>query len=121
MAGWRPPCCSRRASSSRASPCSRCSARHAGGRAALRRYFQPFLATALERGLPFVLGTATWRANPDWGTRLGYGDAALAAANAEAVVFARELAEGRPDVTINGVLGPRGDGYVAGERMSTDE
>jgi S-methylmethionine-dependent homocysteine/selenocysteine methylase len=91
------------------------------GRAALRRYFEPFLDTAQERGLPFVLDTATWRANPDWGTRLGYDDDALAAANTVAVEFARELAAGRRDVTINGVLGPRGDGYVVGERMSGDE
>ena len=62
------------------------------GRAALRRYFEPFLATAEERGLPFVLDTATWRANPDWGARLGYDDDALAAANSDAVAFARELA-----------------------------
>ena len=93
----------------------------ARGRAALRRYFEPFLTTAQERGLPFVLGTATWRANPDWGARLGYDDDALAAANTEAVGFARELAAGWTDVTINGVIGPRGDGYVAGERMSSDE
>jgi S-methylmethionine-dependent homocysteine/selenocysteine methylase len=93
----------------------------ADGRAALRRYFEPFLATAQERGLPFVLDTATWRANPDWGAQLGYDDGTLAAANRDAVEFARELAEGRPDVTINGVVGPRGDGYVVGERMSGDE
>jgi S-methylmethionine-dependent homocysteine/selenocysteine methylase len=93
----------------------------ARGRAALRRYFEPFLATAQERGLPFVLDTATWRANPDWGAQLGYDDGALAAANRDAFEFARALAEGRPDVTINGVLGPRGDGYVVGERMSGDE
>src|SRR3954452_3959089 len=93
----------------------------ARGRAALRRYFEPFLATAEERGLPFVLDTATWRANPDWGAKLDYGRGALAAANRDAVEFARELAEGRPDVTINGVVGPRGDGYVVGERMSGDE
>ena len=93
----------------------------ARGRAAIRRYFEPFLATAQERGLPFVLDTATWRANPDWGAQLGYDDGTLAAANRDAVEFARELAEGRPDVTINGVLGPRGDGYVVGERMSGDE
>ena len=91
------------------------------GRAALRRYFEPFLDTAQEYGVPFVLDTVTWRANPDWGTRLGYDDDALAAANSEAVEFARELAAARPDVTINGVLGPRGDGYVVGERMSGDE
>ena len=93
----------------------------ARGRAAIRGYFEPFLDTAQERGLPFVLDTATWRANPDWGAQLGYDDAALAAANRDAVAFARELADDRADVTINGVLGPRGDGYVIGERMSDDE
>ena len=92
----------------------------ARGRAALRRYFEPFLDTAQQHGAPFVLDTATWRANPDWGARLGYDDDALAAANAEAVAFARELAAGRSDVTINGVLGPRGDGYVVGDRLSAD-
>jgi homocysteine S-methyltransferase len=91
------------------------------GREALRRYFEPFLDLAQERRLPFVLDTATWRANPDWGAQLGYDLAALAAVNREAVRFARELADGRRDITINGVLGPRGDGYVVGERMTGDE
>ena len=90
------------------------------GRTALRRYFEPFLDTARQHGVPFVLDTVTWRANPDWGVRLGYDDDALAAANTEAVEFAGELAAGRSDVAINGVLGPRGDGYVVGERMSVD-
>ncbi len=91
------------------------------GRAALRRYFEPFLDIAQERGLPFVLDTATWRANPDWGTQLGYDRDRLAEVNRHAVVFARELAEPHPGVTINGVLGPRGEGYVVGERMTSDE
>lgn len=91
------------------------------GREALRRYFEPFLNLAQERGLAFVLDTPTWRANPDWGTQLGWSSERLAAANRDAVVFARELAGGRADVTINGVLGPRGDGYVVGEVMSADE
>jgi S-methylmethionine-dependent homocysteine/selenocysteine methylase len=90
------------------------------GRAAIRRYFEPFLDMAQARGLPFVLDTATWRANPDWGAKLGYNADTLAAANRDAVRFARELAAGRDDVTINGVLGPRGDGYAVGERMSGD-
>jgi homocysteine S-methyltransferase len=92
----------------------------AGG-AALRGYFQRFLDLAEQRGLPFVLDTATWRANPDWGAQLGYTSDALAAANRDAVAFARGLAEGRSDVTINGVIGPRGDGYVVGEVMSGDQ
>jgi S-methylmethionine-dependent homocysteine/selenocysteine methylase len=91
------------------------------GRAAMSDYFLPFLDTAQELGLPFVLDTATWRANPDWGTQLGYDARALAAANRDAVAFARELAEDHGDVLVNGVLGPRGDGYVVGERMTGDE
>ncbi len=88
------------------------------GRAALRRYFEPFLDTAQDLGLPFVLDTATWRANPDWGAELGYDLDALATANRDAVQFANELADGRPDVTINGSIGPRGDGYVVGDQMT---
>jgi homocysteine S-methyltransferase len=88
------------------------------GRAALRRYFERFIDVADRHGLPFVLDTATWRANPDWGAQLGYDADALAAANRAAVAFAREIAGRRPAVTINGVVGPRGDGYVPGEQMS---
>jgi S-methylmethionine-dependent homocysteine/selenocysteine methylase len=68
-----------------------------------------------------VLDTPTWRANRDWGERLGYDDAALVAVNAEAVRFARELAGDQDGVIIDGSLGPRGDGYVVGERMTADE
>ena len=68
-----------------------------------------------------MLDTATWRANPDWGAELGLDLDELADANRAAVAFARELAAGREGVTINGMLGPRGDGYVVGERMSVDE
>jgi S-methylmethionine-dependent homocysteine/selenocysteine methylase len=91
------------------------------GRAALRRYFEPFLDTAQRLGLPFVLDTATWRANPDWGAQLGYDLDALAAVNRDAVQFAREIAEGRTLVTINGTVGPRGDGYVVGGQMTAEQ
>ena len=87
----------------------------------MRRYFERFLALSDATGLPLVLDTATWRANPDWGERLGYSRERLAEANRAAVVFARELAGGREGVVINGMLGPRGDGYVVGERMSAEE
>jgi S-methylmethionine-dependent homocysteine/selenocysteine methylase len=46
----------------------------------------------------------------------------LAAANRESVAFLREACAAR-DVRaiISGAIGPRGDGYVAGETMSTKE
>jgi homocysteine S-methyltransferase len=93
------------------------------GRAVLRRYFQPFLTLAREHGAAFQLDTPTWRANRDWGERLGYDRAALDRVNRDAVAFARELAAAVPDVDVrvNGVVGPRGDGYVVGERMTEAE
>ncbi|HKC28390.1 MAG TPA: homocysteine S-methyltransferase family protein [Jatrophihabitans sp.] len=91
------------------------------GRTVLRDYFEPYLAAADERKLAFVLDTPTWRANPDWGAQLGYDRAALAAANRRAVDFARELAANRPHIVVEGVLGPRGDGYVVGDAMNAEE
>ncbi len=95
------------------------------GREAVRAYFEPYLAIARARDVGFVLDTVTWRANPDWAARLGYSPEALDQANRDAVTLAEELAtplreQGTP-VVVNGVLGPRGDGYVAGEKMSAEE
>src|SRR5690348_16215218 len=61
-------------------------------RGTIRRYFDDFLELADERGLPFVLDTVTWRANSDWGARLGYDTRALTAANHRAVEFAQSIA-----------------------------
>jgi homocysteine S-methyltransferase len=95
------------------------------GRAALREYIEPFLGLARERNAGFVLGTATWRANPDWGAELGYDDAALEAANRRAVEFAEELRAATPawdrPVLIEGVLGPRGDAYAPSSLMTAAE
>jgi homocysteine S-methyltransferase len=92
------------------------------GRAALRDYFEAYLAAARQQGAGFILDTATWRANPDWGARLGYDAAAIERVSRDAVAFARALrdaASGAPaPILVNGVVGPRGDGYVAGELMT---
>jgi S-methylmethionine-dependent homocysteine/selenocysteine methylase len=88
------------------------------GRSALRRYWAPFLALAGERRAGFVVDTATWRANPDWGAQLGYGADALRAANQAAARLAHELSSELDDAVTNGVVGPRGDGYVVGEEMT---
>jgi S-methylmethionine-dependent homocysteine/selenocysteine methylase len=92
---------------------------------ALREYFRPYLAIAREQGAGFVLDTATWRANPDWGAQLGYSTEELDRANRKAVALAKEIrdaeeSEGTP-IVIDGVVGPRGDGYDPGEMMSADD
>lgn len=92
------------------------------GRETLKAYFEPYLETARERGIGFILDTVTWRANADWGDRLGCSAEDLAAVQRRSVAFACELRDAyamdRTPVVINGVLGPRGDGYRAENRMS---
>jgi S-methylmethionine-dependent homocysteine/selenocysteine methylase len=95
------------------------------GRDELRAYFGAYVALARERGVGFVLDTATWRANPDWARRLGYSLEDLDDANRAAVALAEEIraageTEGTP-IVVNGVIGPRGDGYDPGALMSPDE
>src|SRR5262245_40174333 len=60
------------------------------GRRALRAYYEPLLRLACNARAGFILDTVTWRANADWGTQLGYDEAALARANRLAVDFAAE-------------------------------
>jgi S-methylmethionine-dependent homocysteine/selenocysteine methylase len=92
------------------------------GRATLARYFEPYLVEARTREIGFVLDTPTWRANPDWAAKLGYARDQLREANLRAVAFASELREAYASpsvpIVINGVLGPRGDGYVVGDAMT---
>ena len=90
------------------------------GREALRAYFEPYLAIARERGVGILLDAPTWRANPDWGEKLGYSLERLEQANRDAVAFMDELRD-QADVLVSGCIGPRGDGYVPGELMSAEE
>jgi homocysteine S-methyltransferase len=95
------------------------------GRAALRRYFEPYLRLAADRQVGFILDTATWRASADWGTELGYSPEAVDDLNRASVAFASELrkefAADRTPIVINGVVGPRGDGYRVDRRMTVEE
>jgi len=93
------------------------------GTAALDRYYAPYLDLAERVGRGFVLDTPTWRASSDWGTRLGYDDHALGEVNRRAVDYLAGLADARQSLTtvLNGVVGPRGDGYLVGDVMTPEE
>jgi homocysteine S-methyltransferase len=94
------------------------------GRETLRSYFRPYLDIARERGVGIVLDTPTWRANADWGGRLGYSAEGLADVNRRGVTLLEELrAENghEPPIVIAGCVGPRGDGYRADDLMSADD
>jgi len=95
------------------------------GSAALWRYFQAYVALAERFGTGLVLETATWRASPDWGEKLGYRPGELMRLNERAVRMLEDLrasshaAAGR--VVISGCIGPRGDGYSPGSVMTERE
>lgn len=95
------------------------------GRDALVRYFDSYAAIAVRDAVGIVLETATWRANPDWGARLGYDVVALDDANRDAVELLlhtrRHHQTASTPIVISGCIGPRGDGYQAGAEMTTDE
>lgn len=84
------------------------------GRGLLREYYAGYAEVAAAAGAGLVLETPTWRANPDWGLRLGYDAAGLDAVNRGAVDFLRRVQAGCSvdQVLVSGVIGPRGDGYV---------
>ena len=88
------------------------------GRQKLKQYYASYLAVARDHGTGFVLDSPTWRANPDWAAKLGYDAAALKAVNMGAIRFLDELRGAwetpRTPCVINGAIGPRGDGYKAG-------
>ncbi|MBB3443380.1 homocysteine S-methyltransferase family protein [Sinorhizobium sp. B11] len=94
------------------------------GRERTKNYYRRYLDIARRHGTGFVLDTATWRANPDWGQKLNYTTEALQTANEQAVELLVGLRHDyeRPEqpIVVSGAIGPRGDGYKAGV-MSADE
>jgi homocysteine S-methyltransferase len=96
----------------------------ANGIAVLRAYYTSYLEIAAQHGVGIVLDTPTWRANPDWGDRLGYSAAELADVDRRGVALLEELratADGVPHVIISGCIGPRGDGYRVDKAMTAEE
>ena len=95
------------------------------GRAEIARYMERHIQIALEARWGFVMETPTWRANRDWGAKLGYDRDRLARANREAVRFMAALREQyeTPEtrMVISGNIGPRGDGYNPAELMTPEE
>ena len=97
----------------------------ADGRAALTRYFEPYLDVARRHATGFVLEATTWRANPAWGAQLGYSLDDLAEANRRSIRFLEEIRRreeqpGRPFV-ISAAIGPEGDAYDPENHLTADE
>ena len=95
------------------------------GYAALLKYFRTYAALARDLEVGLILDSATWRANLDWGTKLGYSATALAALNRKAIALLcdirRVYENEKTKIVISGCIGPRGDGYTPMTMMSVEE
>ncbi|MEP7162001.1 MAG: homocysteine S-methyltransferase family protein [Dermatophilaceae bacterium] len=97
----------------------------AHGRHLLSNYYAGYRAVACAAGAGLMLESPTWRANPDWGARVGYDDTNLERVNRDAIDFLRDLARlwsvAVSTILVSGMIGPRADGYRADQRMDAQE
>jgi S-methylmethionine-dependent homocysteine/selenocysteine methylase len=64
---------------------------HPVGYQALEKYFRTYATMAQTYNVGLILESATWRANPDWGSKLGYDTEALAAMNRKAIALLHDI------------------------------
>lgn len=88
-------------------------------------YFKDYAELAQQFNVGLVLETPTWRANPDWGKKIGDSSDSLHQFNLQAVTLIEQIrqefeTEIAP-IIISGCIGPRGDGYKPDSLMSVPE
>lgn len=91
----------------------------------LFEYFKDYVELAQRFKLGLILETPTWRANSDWGKKLGDSLDALQQFNQKAVRLIEQIREQyqseHAPIIISGCIGPRGDGYTVDSKMSVSE
>jgi S-methylmethionine-dependent homocysteine/selenocysteine methylase len=94
------------------------------GRAVLREYYEDYVAIAAASGNGLMLETPTWRANPDWGNRLGYSAEELARVNKSSIAMMMDIRshhlDSIPDILVSGSVGPRYDAYSSEESLEPE-
>ena len=95
------------------------------GYKAIQNYYRRYLKIAKDYNTGFILESPTWRANPDWIEKIGYPKSAIKEINEKAINMLVDLKNEFKDqlsqVLISGCIGPRGDGYQPGNKMTADE
>ena len=95
------------------------------GYQALRDYYERYCKLAEKYRTHFILESPTWRANPDWASRLGYSTITLDQANRMSIAMLKavraEYETNHSRFLISGCIGPRGDGYAVHEKMDVEQ
>lgn len=91
----------------------------------LREYLVEYLEIAKQKKTGYILESPTWRANTDWGFKLGYNEQDLFKVNQKAIqglnVLKETYRDDIKDILISGLVGPRGDGYQIEQTMTSTE
>ncbi len=91
----------------------------------IQQYYHNYLDIARKYKTGFILEAATWRANSDWGYKLGYSDQDLVSINQLAIQQLKSIrsayqSQVKP-ILISGCIGPRSDGYTIQDKMNEQE
>ena len=88
-------------------------------------YYKEHLEIAKENNAGFILESATWRANKDWGYKLGYNENELIKLNKLAIEQLKSIKNEYENqiqhILISGQIGPARDGYVVKDKMNSEE
>jgi S-methylmethionine-dependent homocysteine/selenocysteine methylase len=99
--------------------------KHREGELALERYFQNYASLARDYRVGIILESPTWRANSDWGAKLGYSKRDLKEINRKSIVLLEKIRKDyetkRSKMVISGCIGSRSDGYQPAELMAVAE
>jgi S-methylmethionine-dependent homocysteine/selenocysteine methylase len=91
----------------------------------IKGYYKDHLEIAKGNNTGFILESGTWRANRDWGYKLGYNETELEAINILAIEQLKSLRDEYAGdvhpIYISGQIGPGKDGYVLTELMTANE
>lgn len=95
------------------------------GKKTIKEYYVDFINIAKENNMGFVMESATWRANPDWGYKLGFNNDELDKINMLAINELKKMKLEHENIDtpiiISGNIGPRGDGYSPDNSMNCME
>jgi len=88
-------------------------------------YYKAHLDIAKDCNAGFILESGTWRANKDWGFKLGYSEKELIKLNTLAIEQLKTIRNNYKNhvnpILISGQIGPAGDGYTIKDRMTNEE
>ena len=97
----------------------------AGGRQAVADYFRGFLALAGSSEAGFILDSQTWKTHLHWADDLGADADELRAQNEGSIEFIAglrdEFSSNAKPIVLNGIVGPSGDSYAPGAKITADD